>query len=282
MDEIWQRHKTFILQCVIGGLAFLIAFIVMSNSYSGTKDLKVLNDSTKRDLDKRIADGVAPSAKSIAAQKQKAEDAKNQIREMGAKVASLAQSEEDYVRENILWVLATIEKPAVEAERFLALYKQIPQTCLTSVREEARSVLVGRAAQKGRQIDETFGLSAGVEESEVPGALHALAIVCDVMRRALDKDGVQTVSDIRVNPRNVIGTELSWMSGVDVRMSLVGDPDDVMSVIRSFNQLDPKMNRMTVMREVESIVRPSPDDDAVKASFALYGLLQKGTQGDDR
>lgn len=281
MDEIWQRHKTFILQCIIGGLAFLIALVVMSNSYSGTKEIHALNVSGKRDIDKRISDGVAPSARSIAAQKQKAEDAKNQIREMSAKVASLAQGE-DYVRENIVWILSTIEKPAVEAERFLALYKQLPQTCLTSVREEARAVLVGRAAQKGRQIDETFGLSAGVDEAEVPGALHALAIVCDVMRRALDKDGVQSVSDIRVNPRNAVGSELSWISGVDVRISLVGDPDDVMSVVRSFNQLDPKMNRMTVVREVESILRRSPDDDTVKASIALYGLQQKGAQGEDR
>ncbi|MCE9634152.1 MAG: hypothetical protein K8T90_00475 [Planctomycetes bacterium] len=281
MDEIWQRHKTFILQCIIGGLAFLIALVVMSNSYSGTKEIKDLNVSGKRDLDKRIADGTAPSAKSIAAQKQKAEDAKNQIRDMSAKVASLAQ-DEDYVRENIVWILSTIEKPAVEAERFLTLYKQLPQTCLTSVREEARSVLVGRAAQKGRQIDESFGLSAGVDETEVPGALHALAIVCDVMRRALDKDGIQAVSDIRVNPRNAVGSDLSWISGVDVRVSLVGDPDDVMSVIRSFNQLDPKMNRMTVVREVESILRRSPDEDTVKASIALYGLQQKGAQGEDR
>jgi hypothetical protein len=281
MDEIWQRHKTFILQCVIGGFAFLIALVLITNAYSGTKDLQASNRGLKNDLQKRVSDKLAPSPASIAAQKQKAEDALAQIRAMSGQVASQAQGE-DYVRENIVWTLALAGRPRTDAEPFLAIYKQLPQTCLTSVREAARSVLVGEAAQKGKQIDETFGLAAGVADDEVPGGLHALAIVCDVIRRALERDGVVSVTDVRVNPRNVLDRDLSWVSGVEVRLAVTGDPDDVSSLLRSFNAPDPRMQRMTVLREIESITRRSPDDDTVKANVVLLGLQVKGVQGEDR
>lgn len=281
MDELWQRHKTFILQCVIGAFAFLIALVILTNAYSGIEDVQRGNASLKKDLDKRLADRVAPSATSITAQKQKADDAQAQIRAMSEQVASQAQAE-DYVRENIVWIMALLGKPRAEAERFLAIYKELPQSCLTSVREEARSVLVAQAAQKGRQIDESSGLAAGVAEDEVPGGLHALAIVCDVVRRALERDGILSVGDVKVNPRNVIDRDLGWVSGVEVRISLRGHPDDVTSLIRSFNFPDPNMRRMTVVREIESITRLNADDDTVKANLVLLGLQVKGVQGEDR
>lgn len=281
MDEIWQRHKTFILQCVIGGFAFLIALVLITNAYSGTKDLQSANRSLKDGLQKKVADKSAPNAASIAAQKQKAEDALGQIRAMSGLVASQTQGE-DYVRENIVWTLALIGRPRTDAEQYMGIYKQLSQTALTSVREAARSVLIGEAAQKGKTIDETFGLAAGVADEEVPGALHALAMVCDVIRRALERDGIAAVTDVRVNPRNVLDRDLSWVQGVEVRLSITGDPDDVGGLLRSFNVPDARMQRMTVLREIESITRRSPDDDTVKANVVLLGLQVKGVQGEDR
>lgn len=281
MDEIWQRHKVFILQCVIGGFAFLIAFVLVTNAYSGTDILQQSNKSLKADLEKKIAAGNAPSTKSIAAQKAKAEDANEQIRSMATQIGSLVQGD-DYVRENIVWILALIGKPREDAERFMALYKQLPQTCLISVREEAKSVLVGRAAQRGKLIEENVGLAAGVQEDEVPGGLHALAIGCDVVRRALERDGIQSVSDFRVNPRNVLDRDLGWIAGVELRLAITGDPDDVMGLIRSFNTIDPVSQRMTILKEVESITRRNPDDDTVKAVVVLLGLQGRAAQGEDR
>jgi hypothetical protein len=278
MDEIWQRHKVFILQCVIGGLFFLIALVVMGNAYDGIDILQKSNQSAKAGLEAKLRDGRAPSPASIQAQKKKADEATEQIRATSAEVASLVQNE-DYVRENILWILATIGKPAGDAEKYLGIYRQFPLTGLTSVREEARTVLVGRAAQTGRQIDESFGL-AGVEPGDEPGALHGLAVACDVIRRCLDREGIQTVSDIRVNPRNSLDRDLPWIAGVEVRLSILGDPDDVAAVLRSFNGLDSAVKRMTVVREVESIVRKNPDEDNVKANVVLLGLQRTGVEGE--
>lgn len=280
MDEIWQRHKAFILQCVIGGLVFLIALIVMGNAYSGIDVIQTGNRNLKAQLEKRKSEKSAPSPASIDAQKRKADQARGYIRDAAVQCASLAQGE-DYVRENLVWILATIGKPPADAERFITLYRQFPQTCLTSVREEARTVLVGRAAQKGRQIDETFGL-AGVAEEDVPGALHALAITCDVIHRCLERDAIDAVLEIRVNPRNTLDRDLAWISGVDVRLTMHGDPDDVGAVLRSFNRTESHVKRMTVIREIESIVRKSPDDDDVKATVVLLGLQHKGAQGESQ
>lgn len=281
MDEIWQRHKTFILQCIVGGLAFLIALIVITNTWSGIAEARTSNAGLKRDLETRVNAGKAPSPASIDGQKKRADDAANAIRAMASKVASQAEGEA-YVRENISWIVATVGKPKEDVERFLALYRTLAQVCLTSVREEARSVLVAQAARRGRQIDETLGLAAGVDEPEVPGALHALAVICDVVRRSLDREGIAAVTEIKVNPRNSVDRDLGWVTGVEVRLSVTGDPDDVMGLIRSFNQPDSQMSRMTVLREVESITRRNPDEDVVKANLVLLGLQVKGAQGDDR
>lgn len=274
MDEIWQRHKTFIVQCGIGGIAFLIAFFVMTSSYSDIEQIQASNKQNFDKLAKRVRDREVPDPNSILAQKAKAEDARKQIEKMLRDVASTAQGEA-YVRENIQWVLTTIGRPAADTERFLALYRQLPGAALTGVREEARSVLVSLAAQRGRQIDESFGLVGGVEDDEVPGALHALAIVCDVVRRSLELERIHLVSDVRVAPRNVLDKNLDWVSGVEVRMSVSGYPDDVNALLRGFNEPDPVMSRMTIVKEIESISRKSPDDDTVKASFALLGLRGK-------
>jgi hypothetical protein len=65
-----------------------------------------------------------------------------------------------------------------------------------------------------------------------------------------------------------------------VRLSILGDPDDVAAVLRSFNGLDSAVKRMTVVREVESIVRKNPDEDNVKANVVLLGLQRTGVEGE--
>jgi hypothetical protein len=275
MDEIWQRHKSFILQCVIGGLVFLIALVVLTNAYSGIEGAQTNNRSLVADLKKKVAAKEAPSKRSIDDQKRKAEDALQQIKNMGAQVASLATGE-DYVRENVRWVLAVLGRPEQDAERFVQIYRNIPQSALTTLRSEAQQVLGRRAAQGGKQIDESFGLSGGLEDDEVPGGIHGLALVCEVISRALEHDGIAAVGDFRVNPRNQIDRDIAWLSGIEVRLSMTGAPEDVTAVIRSFNRLEGQPRRMLVLKEVESIVRRSADEDTVKAVVVLYGLQMKG------
>lgn len=279
MDELWQRHKTFILQCLIGGLVFLIALVVMGNTFDGIEGTQKNNASLVKDLQTRVSTKQAPSKKSIDAQRRKAEDAQQQIRSMGAQVASLATGEA-YVRENVRWVFSVLGRPAEASEEIVAIFRQIPQSSLTKLRSEAQAVLGARAAQRGKTIDETFGLSAGVDDENVPGGMHALAILCDVIRRVLDREGIASVGDFKVNPGNVLDRDLGWISGVEIRLALVGDPDDVMAVIRSFNTLDSQVARMTVLKEVESITRRSPDDDAIRAVVVLYGLRLDRAEGD--
>lgn len=283
MDELWQRHKTFILQVVIGGFAFLIALTLVTGSYSGIEEAQASNSGLKKKLDSDVSSRVAPSARSISEQKQRAADAAQQIRQMASEVASTAATTEDYVRENIGWILAVTGRPREDAEKYMSIYRELAETSLTSVREDARSVLVGQAAQRGRQIDETLGLGAGVAASEVPGGLHALAIVCDVVRRALDRDGIVSVTEIKVNPRNTISSDLAWVTGVEIRLSITGDPDDVTKLLRSFNETDVNHpRRMTVLREIESITRRNPDEDLVRANIVLVGLRVQEPQGEDR
>lgn len=280
MDELWQRHKTFIVQCLIGGIAFLIGYFVMTSSYDGIEQTQTGNQNLKSDLTKRIQSGKVPDPPSIKAQKQKAEDAQSQIRSMLAKVASTAQGEA-FVRENCKWVLQIIGKPNAdtEVEAFLDLYRKLPLTCLTTVREEARSVLVSAAAQRGRQIDETFGLAGGVEPDEVPSALHALAIVCDVIAKSMELDRIASISDIRVAPRNVLDRDLDWIQGAEIRMTISGEPEDVNRLIRGFNRTDSRSGRMTVLKEIESIARKNPDEDTVKAVIVLLALHGKADEG---
>jgi len=207
MDEIWQRHKTFILQVAVGGLAFLIALLVMSNAYSGGDDpeeIRRINKGKKDTLEKAVREKRAPSPTSITAQRERASQAEREIREMAAMCASLAEGDE-YVRENITWVLANVGRPASDVAKFFTMYKDsgLPQTCLTSLREEARAELVKRASQDRVMIEESLGITGAPADDEVPAALHGLALVTDVIRRALevnatlDPDGRKKVAAVR-------------------------------------------------------------------------------------
>jgi hypothetical protein len=297
MDEIWQRHKAFILQVAVGGLAFLIALAVMSNAYSGADDpeeLKRINRNKKDALEKAVREKRAPSPASIAAQRERAAQAEREIREMAAMCASLAEGD-DYVRENIVWTLANIGRPASDAELFVNLYKQFPQTGLTRLREEARAELVKRASQDRMVIEETLGIAGVPADDEVPAALHGLALVTDVIRRALevnatlDPEGrkkIAAVRDLRVTPRNALDRDLAWISGIEVHVSLVGEPEPVLAVMRTFNSAGDVggvrnvQKRITVLGRLAGILRDKGgDEESVKSSFNLLGLQHKGVKG---
>lgn len=293
MDEIWQRHKNFVVQVIVGAMAFLIALAVMSNAYSGADDpdeLQRVNADKKRGLEKALAEKRAPSPDSIRAQKERAAQAEQQIRSMASQVASLAEGDE-YVRENIVWTLSNFGRPASEADTFFNLYKQLPQTCVTRLREEARAALVARASQDRVEFDEALGFGAGLEDDEVPMALHGLALMSDVVRRVLEtnlafdgtgKKRIHAVRDLRVTPRNTLDRDLTWIAGLEVHVTLVGDPGPVLAVLRSFSHTDNPMKRMTVLGRLESITRPVADEDTVKASFTLLGLQHKGVKGAEK
>ncbi|MCG3134060.1 MAG: hypothetical protein HMLKMBBP_01346 [Planctomycetes bacterium] len=286
MDEIWQRHKAFILQVVTGGIVLLIALVVMSNVFSGSSDdpaeLQRVNKNNKDKLDKMVREKQAPSAASIAEQKRRADSAEAQIRSMASEVASLA-SGDAYVRENLTWIANVIGKGGAEVEAWMNLYKNLPQTCLSKVREEVRSALVGRSAQLGRDLDETMGLVQGYDDEDIPVALHGLAIVAEVVDRAFavdvagdGKKVVSAVADLRIQPRNALNPDLAWIYGFRVHVSFTGDPDAVTMLKRSFNSLDNRQRRMIVLEEQESLLRPRREEDEVKVQLQLMGLVHRG------
>jgi len=299
MDEIWQRHKVFILQVAVGGLAFLIALAVMSNAFSGGDDpeeLRRINASRKETLEKAVRENRAPSRDSIVKQQERAGQAEREIREMAAMCASLAEGD-DYVRENITWVLANIGRPAADVEKYFTMYKAsgLPMTCLTSLREEAKAELVKRASQDRVMIEESLGIAGVMADDEVPFALHGLALVTDVIRRALEvnatldpegKKKIAAVRELRIAPRNALDRDLSWIAGIEVHVSLVGDPEQVLAVLRTFNTATDVggvrnvQKRITVLGRLEGITREKGgDEEAVKASFNLLALQHKGVKG---
>jgi hypothetical protein len=282
MDEMWQRHKSFILQVLVGGVLFLVAFFVMRSMYGDQNDPRVVQDknaSRKTELESKISSGHAPSAPSIETQRSIAANADKEKQALAKRVASVAGSgaksdadrELAYVRENIARVLENIGK---QDDGYVALYQQIPQACLSRLRDAARAVLIGKAAQAGKEIDESLGLTAGFADEDVPEALHGLAIVTDVYVRCLSKDHVDKVSSVRITARSTFPelNEVTLVSSIGVHFELIGDPADVGEVIRSFNAVDKKDQRMTVLESIDFIVPLSPDEDTVKASFNVAGL----------
>lgn len=278
MDEIWQRHKPFILQMIIVGLVFLIGVGLMSSTFSGATDDPAELESRNKSALASLKAAEAPSPKSIEEQVSRAKQAEEQMQSMAAKVASL-KTGDDYVRENLGWIAATIGKDDNAVNAWFTLYRDLPQTCLSKVREEVRGVLVARAAQQGKQIDENLGLTQGYEDSDVPTALHGLAIISDLIGRVIETDGIDAVGDLRINAANALSSDLPWIVGFKVHISFSGDPDAVNAILRSFNNLANRMQRMTVVDQIESWTRPRREDDAVKAQIMLLGLQFKGAQG---
>jgi hypothetical protein len=282
MDEMWQRHKSFILQVVVGGVLFLVAFFVMRSMYGDQNDPALVRDKNaarKKELEAKLSGGHAPSARSIQEQRTIAENAERDKQALAKRVASVAGAdakndadrERAYVSESIARVLENIGK---QDDGYLALYQQVPQACLSRLRDAARAVLIGKAAQAGKEIDESLGLTAGFADEDIPEALNGLAIVTDVYVRCLARDHIDKVTSVRITARSTFPemNEVNLVSSIGVHFELIGDPLDVGEVIRSFNAVDKKEQRMTVLESIDFIVPLSPDEDTVKASFNVAGL----------
>jgi hypothetical protein len=153
MDEMWQRHKSFILQLSVIGIVFLVAFLVMRSMYGDYNDperVRVKNAARLKELQAKSSEGHAPSADSIATQREIAKRAAKTKTELVKHVASIAgrdektpdaEREQAYVRENILWILTNVGKQG-ELETYVDLFKHLPQACLSRLRDAARSALV--------------------------------------------------------------------------------------------------------------------------------------------
>lgn len=283
MDEMWQRHKSFILQVIVGGVLFLVAFFVMRSMYGDQNDPEVVrkrNEARKTELEAKLTAGHAPAARSITEQKTFAESAEKEKHTLAKRVASVAGTdakmsdadrERAYVSENIARVLENIQK---QDDGYVALYQQVPQACLSRLRDAARAVLIGKAAQTGKEVDESLGLTSGFADEDIPEALHGLAIVTDVYVRCLAKDHIDKVTSVRITARSSFPemNEVNFVSAIGVHFELIGDPADVAEVLRSFNAVDKKEARMTVLESIDFIVPLSADEDTVKASINVAGL----------
>ncbi len=289
MDEMWQRHKSFILQVVVGGVLFLVAFFVMRSIYGGDSDPKQMETRNRNQLDarrKQLDEGRAPSRSSIADQQRIAKNAEDQRHDLERRVGSTGVSEADYVKDSVTWTCANIEKLGtgvkLDPATFSDLYSRIPQACLSRLRDAARNALVGRAAQYGMEIDETLGLGMGFQDDEIPAALHALAVVSDVVGRCFPKAGeehprIDRVLSIKIDPHDPFPEQIGvgFVSALGVQIDLVGDPRDVAELIRSFNSTDNPARRMTVVKSVNFLTPVSPDEDTVRLSVSLVGLRFK-------
>lgn len=278
MDDIWQRHKTFIVQCVIGGFIFLIALFVKSSMYGDeVPNLQAGNRALKKQLEEKPG----PSQKSIEEQKARAEEARRQTEEIALQSASV-KSGDEHARESIEWLLDTLGRKD-QVDQFFTMYKETPQTCLSRLREEARGKLLGRAAELGKEIDETLGLNSGFEENEVRLGLHGLAMVADLVDRCLKLDGIDTVGPINISPRPRRPAGTTKQDGAravvfSVRFGVTGEPAAVNELLRSFNRRDNFVKRITVLDGVEYIQRIRKEEDAVRASFYLFGIQYRGIE----
>jgi hypothetical protein len=289
MDEMWQRHKSFILQVFVGAVVFLVAFMVMRSTYGDANDpaqIRKKNQSRLNDLKDKLQKGKAPAQSSIAQERGVADGADRSKWELAKRVASIAgtdrkMSESDrdraYVRENINLTLALIGQEDTGGA-LAATYDQQPQTCLSGVANKARSAVGGQAAQTGKDVESSLGVGAFAEE-DIPEALHGLMIVTDVVKRCLARPRVDKVQNIAITarttfPSNALEFPVNSVSAVGVTMELVGDPTDVSEVIRSFN-VPGKADRMIVLESVEYVQPLSADEDTVRAKIRAVGLRYK-------
>lgn len=292
MDELWQRNKVFIVQCAIGFIVLMIAWAIHSNLYDDIGTMQGNNNLRKQQLEKQLADGLAPSKDSIREQQANAKAGQEQIEAMARAVASVAPTSSnrvEYVRENVNWILTNIGRPD-ETDKFVGLYETLPQTCLFELKEEARTVLTSKAAQLGRDIDETLGVRNAFADDEVAVGIHGLAIVVDVIKRAFDirvpistEEGegvVESFSDISIAVRNRrskmnAGAESDVVS-FPVRMTVRGDPAAVIVLFKAFNSTTNPVQRMTVVESVTGGERERVDVDRVRVTFNLLGLHHIG------
>jgi hypothetical protein len=284
MDEMWQRHKSFILQIVVGGIVFLVAFFIMRSMYGDEQDparVEKKNRDRLAALQSKVTAGEAPSTSVIAEQKSVAARAESLKWELASRVASTAGRDQKkdadrdraYVGESIRSTLESIGRPDDGA--ILGQYDRLPQTGLSTLTAAARAVLAGKAAQSGKLIDEALGVTS-FQTDEIPSALHGLSIVVDVVGRCLARDGIDRVENIRITPRSSFpeANDVAFVNAIGVHFEVRGDPNDVNELIRSFNAVA-RQGRMIVLESIEYVQPINPDEDTVKAAINVVGLRYK-------
>jgi len=240
----------------------------MYGDYNDPDRVRVKNAARLKELQAKSSEGHAPSADSIATQREIAKRAATTKTDLVKHVASIAgrddktpdaEREKAYVRENILWILTNIGRQS-EVEAFVAQFSTLPQACLSRLRDAARSALVSKAAQSGKAIDETNGVSAGYAEDEIPAALHGLAIVTEVMGRGLAKGGIDSIQAVRVSPHSTFPevNGVNFVSAIGVHLEFVGDPADIAELLRSFNSVGKPDQKLTVLESDEYVVPMGP------------------------
>jgi hypothetical protein len=195
MDNLWQRHRTFILKILAGLAVCLLAWIIGSSlSGKGMDTLIARNDSVRRS----IRSMSVPSPKDTSAYRAAADELRKRILFVANRVAETRSGEN--LRTGLikdLLVLVGQDSPATRDE-LIRQSRQNAQACVTRLQGMATTALRREAGPKNIVIDERLGFD-GVEvaSGEVDRYLLTLKLIVEAVRMGID-EGVSEIRTISI------------------------------------------------------------------------------------
>lgn len=195
MDNLWQRHRTFILKILAGLGVCLFAWIIGSSLSGGDFDQKVALAANMR---REIRQTDAPATESTSDYREAAEVLRNRILPVANAVGE-TRTDEDLRRGLLKELLEAVGKdPAADFDAYLALSRQSAQACVTRLVGDAATALRKEAARKNVFIDENLGFDKReVTSSDLDRYLLTLKNIVHVVRMGIE-EGAYEVREIGI------------------------------------------------------------------------------------
>lgn len=255
MDELLQKHRTFVISVAAGGLVFLLALLLRGCAVYD-KDLGLSRATVLRKSEELTKEPV-PDERYLR-------DADRVVEAADARVADLARRIGRTSGGEALWeeciadVLRVIGKDTPERRKdIMERARRLPSAAFSLLLEEARTVFSERAAAAEVEVvPQELGFEQ-VQEANFARSLAAMAAMARVVDRAISL-GVQRVETIAVGSSQAAsgGTEEDpFLRSQLIRFRFSGEPGVLAELVKSVNDVDAGGRRL-VLDDVQQLGRP--------------------------
>jgi hypothetical protein len=257
VEELLQKHRSFVLAAGVGAFVFLLALLIRGCAVYG-RDLGLDRAGVQRKAGELTRTPV-PDEKYLKDLDRVVEAADARVAALAAEVGRTAKGERLW-EECIGDVLAVIgeDTPENRAE-FLGRARRLPSAAFSLLLERVRVSFQQKAATAGVEIVPSELGFEQVQEANFARYLAGLAAAARIVDRAIAL-GVDRVESIAVSGamQGMGGTpDAPFLQSQALRFKFRGDPAALAELVRSVNDRGPDgRGRRIVLDEVATLGRP--------------------------
>ena len=269
MDDIWQRHRKFILWIGAGLGVCLVMLIVFSAGWDrSVPELAAIND----DLRKKTREKQVPTPEDTDA----VLDAKDRLEariDYVANKVGVTGGGGDLTEKLVRKILGAIDKENdVTVNRYLDLARRTPKSCIVGLEGDVREHLSNKASLENVVLPESLGFTnMELESTELTRYLITLDLVIHLVDLAIEERLIEVKGILIETPSTGrFKTADAFIADYPVQLAIRGHSLSVLKFVERLNSAE----RFVPMRQLQKLgrERAERDEDVVTAVMDLMAL----------